>query len=193
MFSRERNELIEHTDPEFFDAAHANPPGLAGGAQGTFPHTVGDLPALIARALRGDDASVRVVGETVIRGIPVHVVRITSSIEVLDVPAGTTVRDPRGLPTKSVTTIRDVFIGRENSLPVRVVDRAEVAGDPRLVVDYIQTDQLPRTPAHDDLLRMRAHPGAERIDAGPVSLNRRGVLRTRRVSEPSEWFHVEKL
>lgn len=164
-YSRERDELLKHTDPAWFDGPTPGPPGLVAGNRLLGITTIGDLAELLQRARDGEDG-VSLAGRTEIRGTSVDHLRITSTIRVVDPPAGGERLDPRNLPGHDVETVRDVYLRIDDGLPVRVVDRDPLPGSPDRVVDYLEVEQLPLDATTEDLLRMGPHPGASTRDEG---------------------------
>jgi hypothetical protein len=162
-FDPARNELMDHTDPDYFDRP---PSGLGDGGIGGMVTIVGDLRALLQRAADHDDAGIELLGDSEVRGIAVHHLRITRTIDAI--VADGPVTDPRNAPTRKVTTVRDVYISTDDDLPVRVVDHAEVGSRAESTFDFVEAEQLPLNAQTTPLLRMAPHPGAREVDEAPV-------------------------
>lgn len=161
-FDPARNELMDHTDPDYF----ARPPSALGdGGFGGMITIVGDLRALLQRAADHDDAGVELLGDTEVRGTAVHHLRITRTIDAI--VADGPVTDPSKAPTRKVTTVRDVYISVDDNLPVRVVDHAEVGNRAQTAFDFGEAQRLPLNSQTASLLRMAPHPGAREVDEGP--------------------------
>jgi hypothetical protein len=168
-FDPGRNELLDHTDPDYFAAQHAHPPGLGGGIGGAID-IIGDLRTLLRRAAAHDDDGVQLVGDAEVRGIPVHHLRITRTIDA-KVSDGT-VKDPTQAPLRKVTMVRDVYISSDENLPVRVVDHAEIGDGSAIAgsestVDFVKAERIPLNSETAALLHMGPHPGAREVDEGP--------------------------
>jgi hypothetical protein len=162
-FDPARNEIMDHTDPDYFDR---RPSEVGDGGVGGMITIVGDLRALLQRAADHDDAGVELLGDTEVRGIAVHHLRITRTIDAI--VADGPIADPRDAPTQKVTTVRDVYISADDDLPVRVVDHAEVGNRAQSTFDFTETERLPLNSQTASLLRMAPHPGAREVDEGPV-------------------------
>jgi hypothetical protein len=161
-FNAERNELVDHTDPDYF----ARPPaGVGDGGIGGMVTIVGDLRALLQRAADHDDAGVELLADTEVRGIAVHHLRVTRSIDAI--VADGPIADPRNAPTRKVTTVRDVYVSTKDDLPVRVVDHAEVGNRAETTFDFLVAERMPLNAQTRSLLRMAPHPGAREVDEGP--------------------------
>ena len=166
-YSAQNDELITHTEPDWFnDKAH--PYGsLADG--GPSDHVIDDLALLLDRA-RAGDGNVHLVGETAVRGIAVYELRVDYTMEVIDLPATGAVGDPAGLPTHEEQLHRTVYISRDSYLPVRIVEHIPApntrAGFIEPVTDYLIAQRLPRTPGNERLLQLSPHPGAKRVTEG---------------------------
>ena len=161
-FDPARNELMDHTDPDYF----ARPPSALGdGGFGGMITIVGDLRALLQRAADHDDAGVELLGDTEVRGTAVHHLRITRTIDAI--VADGPVTDPTKAPTRKVTTVRDVYISVDDNLPVRVVDHAEVGNRAQSTFDFVEAQRLALNSQTASLLRMAPHPGAREVDEGP--------------------------
>lgn len=161
-FNAERNELVDHTDPGYFDRPQR---GIGDGGIGGMVTIVGDLRALLQRAADHDDAGIQLLGDTEVRGIAVHHLRITRTIDAI--VADHPVSDPRNEPTRKVTTVRDVYISTKDDLPVRIVDHAEIGNRAQTTFDFVVAEQLPLNAQTRELLRMAQHPGAREVDEGP--------------------------
>jgi hypothetical protein len=165
-YSAQNDELITHTEPDFFDRDH-RVASLSEGGPGE--HVLDDLALLLDRA-RAGGGNVHLIGETTVRGIAVFELRIDYALDVIDLPAAGTVEDPRGLPTHKEQLHRTVYISRDSYLPVRIVEHIPAPGTPAgfvaPVTDYVVAERLPRTPAHEQLLRMSPHPGAKPVTEG---------------------------
>ena len=163
-YDAERDVLIRHTEPDLFDPDHRVPDGfdapspLTGGLS---PND--DLARLFERARRGED-TVRLVGAAKVRGIDVHELEFTFTVEMMVMPRNGRVEDPRALPTRPVEFTRTIYIDRESFLPVRVVERS--GHWTNTITDYVLAERLPRTDANERLLRMSPHPGAKLIVEG---------------------------
>ena len=161
-FNIERNELLDHTDPDYF----ARPPaGISDGDIGGMVTIIGDLRALLERAADHDDAGIELLADTEVRGVAVHHLRITRTIDAIVVDGPIT--DPRNAPTRKVTTIRDVYVSAKDDLPVRIVDHAEVGNRAQTTFDFLVAERLPLNADTRSLLRMAPHPGAREVDEGP--------------------------
>jgi hypothetical protein len=161
-FNSERNELVSHTDPDYF----ARPPaGVGDGGIGGMVTIVGDLRSLLQRAADHDDAGVQLLADTEVRGIAVHHLRITRTIDAI--VADGPVTDPSSAPKRKVTTVRDVYVSTKGDLPVRVVDHAEIGNRAPTTFDFLVAERLPLNADTRSLLRMAPHPGAREVDEGP--------------------------
>jgi hypothetical protein len=165
-YSAQNDELITHTEPDFF-SKDSRVGSLSEGGPGN--HVLDDLAGLLARA-RAGAGNVHLIGETTVRDIPVYELRIDYTIEVIDLPSSGAVGDPTGLPTHREQMHRTVYISRDSYLPVRIVEHIPAPGTPAGFVepatDYIVAQRLPRTPANEALLRMSPHPGAKLVTEG---------------------------
>jgi hypothetical protein len=161
-YGEERDELVTHTDPDFFDPAHRIQPGLDVASPAVRP--TDNLAQVLERARHGDK-DIRLIGETEVNGAEAYELRLEYTIQVIDVPPGKAIRDPRGLPTKPLRLARDIYIDREKYLPLRVIDYGP-PGAPATMTDYVVAERLPRTPATEQLLRMSPHPGAKQVTEG---------------------------
>jgi hypothetical protein len=166
-YSAQNNELITHTEPDYFDKDHRVGSLSEGGAG---DHVVDDLALLLDRA-RAGDGNVHLVGEATVRDIPVYELRIDYAMDVIDLPAGGAVEDPTGLPTHKEPMHRTVYISRDSYLPVRIVEDIPAPATPtgrvKPATDYVVAERLPRTPETEQLLRMSPHPGAKQV-RGPA-------------------------
>ena len=166
-YSAQNDKLITHTEPDWFDSGHDPIRGLGGGGIST--RVVDDLAALLDRA-RAGDGNAHLIGETTVRGIPVHELRVDFDLETVVLPANGVVTDPTGLPKQTLHLYRTVYIDRDTYLPVRIVEHRPApkapggATDP--VTDYVVAQRLPRTPDNERLLRMSPHPGAKQVTEG---------------------------
>jgi hypothetical protein len=156
-YEPDRNRLVRITDPEWFDPEQRVPPDADGFDWGT-GNVSDDLAELLDRARRGEE-NLRLVGETTIRGIPVHELRIEHTVDTVVRPvAGEEARD---LPD-AVEIFRVIYVDRETFLPVRLLE-----GGPgeqvNSITDFHTAERLPRTAENERLLRMSPHPGAERL------------------------------
>jgi hypothetical protein len=166
-YSAQNDELITHTEPDWFDEKHHPIRSIADGGIST--HMVDDLALLLDRA-RSGQGNVHLIGETSVRGLSVYELRVDYSIEVIDLPSSGTIGDPTGLPTHTERLHRTVYVDRDTFLPVRVVEHLPAPNTPTGVVDpitdYVVAQRLPRTPANERLLRMSPHPGAKQVTEG---------------------------
>jgi hypothetical protein len=159
-YNPEKDEILNHTDPDYFDDRHAHPAGIARGGPGIVT-VIGDLKALLA------DPSIDQLEDTEVRGIPVHHLRITRTEDVL---VGSSKKD---MSTQKVTMVRDVYIATDGDLPVRVVDHMELpAGTPMPhsanTYDFVVAERIPLTADTTSLLKMAPHPGAHMVEEGRV-------------------------
>jgi hypothetical protein len=143
-----RDEVLVHTTPELFENA-PDPFGSIATHLGSSPTFIGDLPALLQRALRADDPKVRHVGVTTIAGVEVDQIRLERSFE-----------EP-----ESGTVTRDVYVRHDNALPVRVVDH--LPQDTTAVSEFTDVQKLTLDGSTEHLLRLADHPGAKRIVTPP--------------------------
>jgi hypothetical protein len=166
VYVPERDEVLIHTTPEVFEDK-ADPFGSIA----TYNVNVaGDLPGLLQRALDGNDPAVRHVGRTTIRGIDVDQIRVERHMEIADAPRGASPAELRKAPTKTVTTVRDIYVRHDNALPVRVVDQLEAFGNPentRTVSDYTDAQKLTLVASTERSLRLPALPGVKRTVRPP--------------------------
>jgi hypothetical protein len=166
-YSAQNDELITHTEPDWFDEKHHPIRGLGDGSPTN--HVVDDLAALLDRA-RAGEGNAHLIGETTVRGIPVYELRVDFDLEVVVFPANGTVKDPTGLPRQTLHLYRTIYIDRDHYLPVRIVEHwpAPIArpGTIDSVTDYVTAERLPRTPDTEQLLRMSPHPGAKKVTEG---------------------------
>jgi hypothetical protein len=166
-YSAQNDELITHTEPDWFNEKTHPIRGLADG--GPSNHVIDDLALLLDRA-RAGEGNVHLIGETTVRDIPVYELRIDYSIEVIDLPASGEIGDPTGMPTHTEQMHRNVYIRRDNYLPVRIVEHIPAPNTPagaiEPVTDYVTAERLPRTPATEQLLKMSPHPGAKQVTEG---------------------------
>ena len=165
-YSAQNDELITHTEPDFFNK-DSRVGSLSEGGAGD--HVLDDLALLLDRA-RAGAGNVHLIGETTVRDIPVYELRIDYSMQVVDLPAGGEVTDPTTLPTHPEQLHRTVYISRDDYLPVRIVEHLPAPNTPagfvEPVTDYIVRERLPRTPANEALLKMTPHPGAKQVTEG---------------------------
>lgn len=161
-FDAQLDELIRETDPRVFDPADRVRGGLD---QPTPLASMRDDLARVLERARNGDGDVRLLGDTTIRGIAVHELRVDYTVGEPIVPSGGVVTDPRGLPTRAVQLARLIYVDSETYLPVRVVELGP-GGVENTISDYTATERLPRTPANERLLRMSPHPGAKQVLAG---------------------------
>jgi hypothetical protein len=165
-YSAQNDELITHTEPDFFNK-DSRVGSLSEGGAGN--HVLDDLAVLLARA-RAGAGNVHLIGETTVRDIPVYELRIDYTMEVIDLPASGAVGDPTGLPTHTEQIHRTVYISRDSYLPVRIVEHIPAPGTPAGFIepatDYVVAERLPRTPGNEALLRMSPHPGAKLVTEG---------------------------
>jgi hypothetical protein len=163
-YSAQNDTLITHTEPDYF---RGSPRSLSDGGPGN--HVIDDLALLLDRA-RAGQGDAYLVGETTVRDTPVYELRIDYTVDVLDMPASGTVKDPTTLPTHPEHMFRTVFINRDTYLPVRIVEHFPAPGAPggvlEPVTDYTTAERLPRTPENEALLRMSPHPGAKQVTEG---------------------------
>ena len=166
-YSAQNDELITHTEPDWFDTKHHPIRGLADG--GPSNHIIDDLALLLDRA-RAGEGNVHLIGETTVRGLPVYELRIDYTMEVVDLPASGAIGDPRSLPTHTEQIHRTVYVNRDDYLPVRIVEHIPAPNTPagfiEPVTDYVVAQRLARTPENERLLRMSPHPGAKRVTEG---------------------------
>ena len=171
-YAADRDELIVHTEPDWFDEEHHPIRSLGDGSP--TDHVVDDLAALLDRARTGD-GNAHLVGETTVRGIPVYELRVDFQLETVVLPATGVVTDPTGLPKKTLHLYRTLYINRDSYLPVRVVEHWPASTNPRTgepipaidpATDYIVAERLPRTPENEKLLQMSPHPGAKTVVEG---------------------------
>lgn len=165
-YSAQNDELITHTEPDFFNK-DSRVGSLSEGGAGD--HVLDDLALLLDRA-RAGAGNVHLIGETTVRDIPVYELRIDYSMQVVDLPASGAVTDPTTLPTHPEQLHRTVYITRDDYLPVRIVEHLPAPNTPagfvEPVTDYIVRERLPRTPANEALLKMTPHPGAKQVTEG---------------------------
>lgn len=163
-YTRERHMIIEHTEPDIF---REPPPGTEPAAAGTGRtfSIVHEVRALLERAASGADG-VRLVGETEIRGLPVHHLRITWTRD--SVVFDESIKDIRRGPVRKITMVRDLYLSRDDSLPVRLVEHAEIGPRTKSTVDFFEVERLPLDSRTAALLRMSHHPGARRVVQGPI-------------------------
>jgi hypothetical protein len=150
VYLPERNAVLVHTTPALFEDV-PDPFGSVETLMGASPTFIGDLPALLQRALDGGDPNVRHVGVTTIAGAEVDQVRVERS-------------------SAEATLIRDVYVRHDNALPVRVVDQLEERGKPRRVTsvsEFSDVQLLPLDGGTEHLLRLADRPGAKRIVMPP--------------------------
>lgn len=134
---------------------------------------VGDLPALVRRALRGDDPDVRHVGRATVRGVDVDHIRVLEHQQVADLPAYTrqtltdlpaatrrALTELRDAPSKTITIVHDVYVRHDDALPVRVVQQPGY--DAGAVTDFDDVQRLELGPATRHLVELGDHPGADR-------------------------------
>ncbi len=162
-YAPERNEVIAQTDTEFFEDER-DPFGSIATTATSGPGVVGDLPALVTRALSGEDPDVRHLGTTTVRGIEVDQIRISQDIEVADVEPGASPRELKNAASKTVTLTRDVYVRHDDALPVRVVDRD---GRFTSTSDFTDVEKLTLDATTEQTLRLPDHPGATRRVMGP--------------------------
>ena len=165
----ERDEVLVHTTPELFEDVR-DPFGSIATSAPSNPTSVGDLPALLTRALRGDDPKVRHVGRTTVDGIDVDQIRIERGLEVADVEPGAPLRELKDAPMKTVTVTRDVYVRHDNALPVRVVDHVEALGNPQnttSISEFTDVQKLTLDASTEPSLKLADHPGAKRTVMPP--------------------------
>jgi len=160
-YDRERNEILRHTDPDFFNRTPRNVDATDGFWD---PSDIGDLAKLLQRARNGDD-TVHLVGEASVRGIPTYELRIPFTLDVIMGPikAGD---DPADLPKRPVTFTRTVYVDKDTFLPVRVIEEGPQLRT--ITADYVAMERLPLTPENERLLQMSPHPGAKETVEGPI-------------------------
>ena len=165
-YAAQNDELITHTEPDYFNRDH-RVGSLSEGGPGD--HVFDDLALLLDRA-RAGEGNVHLIGETTVRDIPVYELRIDYEIDVIDLPATGAVEDPASLPTHKEPMHRNVYISRDSYLPVRIVEHLPApgtsAGYVEPVTDCVVAQRLPRTPENEQLLRMSPHPGAKQVTEG---------------------------
>ena len=147
VYLPKRDEVLVHTSPGLFEDV-PDPFGSVETHLGASPIFIGDLPALLQRALRGDDPKVRHVGVTTIAGVEVDHIRVERSFG--DPPA---------------TLMRDVYVRHDTALPVRVVDH--LRGNTTSVSEITDVQKLTLDSSTEHLLRLADHPGAKRIVTPP--------------------------
>ncbi len=155
VYLPKRDEVLVHTTPELFKDG-PDPFGSMTTLIGSSPTFIGDLPALLQRALRGEDPEVRHLGVTTIAGVEVDQIRIERSF---DRPG-----------SEAVIVTRDVYVRHDNALPVRVVDDLEGWGNPEsttVVSEFTDVQKLALDGSTEHLLRLADHPGAKRIVKSP--------------------------
>lgn len=139
-YARERNEIIRHTEPDWFKHGpqSADEPGAI---------EIIDLAHVLQRARDGDDR-VKLIGEATVREIPTYELRIDFAI-----PADPKMARRFGMP--EVTRFsRTVYVDKERFLPVRILEGGQMT-------DYLELEALPRTPENEKLLEMAPHPDAK--------------------------------
>ena len=157
-YSDQNDQIIRHTDPDFFFGPEETP-----GLDDRNPFRadrLGDLGRLLERA-RAQTDGVRIAGETTVRGVEVYDVRVEFTHEVF--AAGVDPRDyddPRDVPTQEVTHTRRVYLDRETYLPVRM-EEINGNGDVLVRTDYLEVERIPLTAESERLLEMAPHPTAE--------------------------------
>jgi hypothetical protein len=165
-YSAQNDELITHTEPDFFNK-DSRVGSLSEGGPGS--HVYDDLALLLDRA-RAGAGNVHLSGETTGRDIPVYELRIDYTMEVIDLPASGVVTDPTGLPTHTEQLHRTVYISRDSYLPVRIVEHLPApgtrTGSVEATTDYLVAERVERTPETEALLRMTPHPGAKKVIEG---------------------------
>jgi hypothetical protein len=183
-YNGELNQLIDLTDPSFFDPARRSPAGtnpatlLGLGGQ----DVTDDLESLVQEA-EGGVQNIHVAGQTTIRGSSVYELRIDYTVPVVADPSGATITNPTGLPTTPVRLSTLVYVDSQTFLPVRIVDLGPPAPavGPGAVVervtDYVLAERLPDTPQNQGLLGLSPHPGATEV-AGPTASSS-GLARVR--------------
>lgn len=154
-YVRDRDELVEHTDPEIFESVGR---GQAfGGPLGV--DTAGQLPNLLARA-RDGDARVALLDDAVVRGADVHRVR-------LNVPALAAAPRPGdgkiGSAQEATPEVAVVLaIDKQTLLPIRL-DRFGPDGRLAARTEFYDAERIAKTPAALKELKMSEHPGARRV------------------------------
>lgn len=162
-YEPDRDRITRITDPEWFDPSQRGLPSPDGFDWGT-GNVSDDLAQLFDRARRGEE-SLHLVGETTIRGIPVHELRIERTLPTRVRPVAG--EDPRDLPERRVEIFRVVYVDQETFLPVRLLEGGP-GDDVNSITDYRTAERLPRTPENERLLRMSPHPGAETVIEGDL-------------------------
>jgi hypothetical protein len=135
-----RNEIERYAPKDFL---HHGPQTVDSSAPGAIDD-YGNLKALLDRA-RDGDAGVHLDGDATIRGISTYALRMDFTFKTAQ---------------GSEPGTRILYVDREHFLPVRLVEH--VSGAPAIddVTDYLDVEQLPRTPGNERLLQMSPHPGA---------------------------------
>ena len=158
----DRNEVIADTDPEAF----AQPFGSIATSPTASPERVGDLPALVTRALSGDDPKVRHIGRTTVRGIDVDQIRVKQNVEVADAARGASPKEVKDAPRKTITMTRDIYGRHDNALPVRVVDHRGGFWPATTTSEFIDAQKLTLDASTEPMLTLGHHPGATRTARG---------------------------
>ena len=159
----DRNEVIADTDPEAF----AQPLGSIATSPTASPERVGDLPALVTRALSADDPKVRHIGRTTIRGIDVDKIRVEQNVEVADAVRGASPKEVKDAPRKTITMTRDIYVRHDNALPVRVVDHRGGFWPATTTSQFTKATKLTLDAATEPMLTLGHHPGATHTVRGP--------------------------
>lgn len=158
----DRNEVIADTDPEAF----AQPFGSIATSPTASPERVGDLPALVTRALSGDDPKVRHIGRTTVRGIDVDQIRVEQNVEVADAVRGASPKEVKDAPRKTITMTRDIYVRHDNALPVRVVDHRGGFWPATTTSEFTEAQKLTLDASSEPMLTLGHHPGATRTVRG---------------------------
>jgi hypothetical protein len=162
----ERRTVLVDTDPDLF-GDEDNPFGSIATSVPSNPVVAGDLPALLKRALGGEDPNVRRVGSTTIDGVDVEHIRIEGDAQTADGAVGAA--PPARDSARTVKVTRDVYVRGDNALPVRVVDHlgnAGTSGATTSVTEFTGAEILELNSSTERTLKLNPHPGAERTVRG---------------------------
>lgn len=156
------------TDPRLFDERR-EAFGSITEAFASPPNSAGDLPALLRSALSGRDPRLRHVGRTTIRGIEVDHLRFERDL-VLVTPQGGAAPPIRHAPREKITIARDIYLDRDDALPVRIVDHLGAfrnAANTMDVTEFTDVRLVPLDDAGEAALELADHPGAKRVVLPP--------------------------
>lgn len=145
----ERDEIIRHTDPDWFKGPGGFDKPVPNAAFGIL-----ELRGLLERARAGDDG-IELVGEKTVNGIAAYELRLDLTSELPDLKTG-----------KPFEFSRLVYVDKERYLPVQVIEL--YGGRAYTTTNFSGWERLPLTPENERLLEMTPHPGAKVTVEGKI-------------------------